>query len=233
MIMAFFRIVSCSPGWKYAIFVLASLFLCAIPVAAYGYSTDYTGYLGETIDLHGVSYNSDTVYLFMTGPGLPANGVTLTNPYKRADAGEFTVVGVGSDQQWSFKWDTSKLENEIDPGTYTVYVVNAPVDKSGVEGHSYQTLSVFLQDSSLSKERVSVGAQYTLHPGRLTDETVTSTITTVVTTTPTPAPTPATTIPTPVPPTPTPTRPSPTSVACAAFGMIIGGIGYCVSGKIR
>lgn len=141
--------------------------LCAVSLmpgaSAYGYSEDYEGYLGETIALHGISYSGDTIYLFMTGPGLPANGVPLTDPTKQADQGYNTMVGLASDQTWSFKWDTSKLENQIDPGTYLVYAVNAQADASSLAGHSYQTLSVYLKDGALSKDRVSTGAKYTLN----------------------------------------------------------------------
>ena len=107
----------------------------------------FEGYLGRTIDLSGVSYNSKEVYLFMTGPGLPDDGVTLTDTTKLASQGQFTMIDVDSSQQWSMKWDTSRIENNIDPGTYTVYVVNAPVDKSNLAGHSYQALIVYLKDT--------------------------------------------------------------------------------------
>ena len=167
------------------VFFLA-LLLCAClvvaPVGAYGYSTDFEGYLGDTIDLSGVSYNSNEVYLFMTGPGLPANGVTLTDTSKQADQGNFNMIDVDSNQQWSMKWNTARIQNNIDPGTYTVYVVNAPVDASNLAGHSYQTLSVYLKDNGPKHQgSVSVGASYTLHPGGLTDDTSvpTAAITTV------------------------------------------------------
>jgi hypothetical protein len=140
-------------------------------VAGYGYSDNFEGYLGDTIALNGVSYNSNQVYLFLTGPGLPENGVTLTDTSKRADQGQFTIVDVDSDQTWSMKWNTARIEDNIDPGTYTVYVVNAPVDKADLAGHSYQTLSVYLKDAGSSGHQVSIGTSYTLHPGRLTDDT--------------------------------------------------------------
>ena len=95
--------------------------------------------------------------------------------------GQFTMVDVDSNQQWSLKWDTSRIENNIDPGTYTVYVVNAPVDKSNLAGHSYDTVSVYLKDPGNLRQG-SVIAIYTLHPGRLTDDTVVAT--TVITTVP-------------------------------------------------
>lgn len=191
--------------------MLVLVFLCAtgvlgVPVSAYGYSTDYEGYLGEIIALHGVSYNSDQIYLFMTGPGLPENGVTLTDTTQRADQGQFTTVDVDRSEQWSFKWDTLKLENQIDPGTYTVYAVNAPVDKTNLAGHSYQTLSVYLKDGKLSKDRVSVGTKYTLN--LLDDDPVTTPLITTVTTVPPTAPPVTTTVVTIIPttsPAPLPT----------------------------
>jgi hypothetical protein len=63
----------------------------------------YDGYLGDTIDLHGVSYTGTQVFLFMTGPNLPANGVTLPEISLRADQGDFTTVDLNSNQEWSFK----------------------------------------------------------------------------------------------------------------------------------
>jgi hypothetical protein len=208
---------------SFTLLLCLCMYVSVATVSAYGYSEDYTGYLGETINLHGESYNSDEIYLFMTGPGLPENGVSLTNPLKRADQGFFTTIDVGSDQTWSFKWDTSKLENEIDPGTYTVYAVNAPVDKSNLDGHSYQTQSVFLQDGSLSKDRISVGTSYTLHPGRLTDGTaVTTTVTTVPPTSPPTTAVPETTVTT-VAPTSTPAQKSAITPFAAILGMIIVG----------
>ena len=78
--------------------------------------------LGDTLNLHGVSYTGGSVYLFMTGPGLPENGVTLTDVSQRADQGKFTQVDLDGSQEWSFRWDTSRIENEINAGTYLVYV---------------------------------------------------------------------------------------------------------------
>jgi hypothetical protein len=210
--------------------LLIAVCLCAgaldISVSGYGYSDDYIGYLGETIALHGVAYNSDEISLFMTGPGLPENGVALTDTSQRADQGQFTTVDVDSSQQWSFKWDTSKIKNQIDPGTYMVYAVNAPVDKSNLAGHSYQSMRVDLKDGALSPDRVSSGTKYTVN---LADDdpdityTVRTTLTTVPTTSP-PATVPVvTTVPTTVP-TPTPTKKSPVlpTTAVVGFALAVG-----------
>jgi hypothetical protein len=140
-------------------------FLCLIVSPGSAADIDMEGYLGETITLHGFSYVGDSVYLFLTGPGLPENGVTLTNTDLRADQGQFTVVGIDDNQEWSYSWKTSRIANEIDYGTYIVYVTNEPVDKAHLGGtSSYKTLRIFLKDSGVSKVSIDDGTSYTLKP---------------------------------------------------------------------
>jgi hypothetical protein len=145
------------------------LLICLTPgfiiATAAGADVSIEGYLGETITLHGVSYVGDNVYLFLTGPNLPANGVTLTDTSQRADQGQFTVVPVDNNQEWSYKWQTSRIEPDLDPGTYIVYVTNEKADFAHLGGtSSYKTLSVFLKDSGTSKVSVNSGNSYTLRP---------------------------------------------------------------------
>lgn len=148
---------------------IAVVLLCLSPglliATATGADVSIEGYLGEIITLHGVSYVGDSVYLFLTGPGLPANGVTLTDTSMRADQGHFTVVSVDDNQEWTYTWKTSRIDSEIDPGTYIVYVTNEPADLAHLGGSSsYKTLSVFLKDSGASKVSINAGKSYTLNP---------------------------------------------------------------------
>ncbi len=162
--MTLIRLLSSSLKAPCGIFMVILLLfsLCSIPASAA--DIEMEGYLGETITLHGVSYIGDYVYLFLTGPGLPANGVTLTDTSQRADQGEFTAVRVNDQQEWTYVWKTSRIANEIDPGTYTVYVTNEPVDKAHLGGESsYKTLSIYLKEGD-SKVSVNSGATYTLNP---------------------------------------------------------------------
>lgn len=130
-----------------------------------GADDSFEGFLGDSIALHGVSYTGDQVYLFLTGPNLPENGVTLSDISQRADQGHFTVVGLDSNQEWTYTWDTKRIESEIDAGTYTVYVTNEPVDLADLGGsNSYQTLTVYLKDSGVSKVSINAGSSYTLKP---------------------------------------------------------------------
>ena len=127
--------------------VLLCMASCLLVAGACAADVYVTGYLGDIIDMHGSWYRGTQVYLFMTGPGLPTDGVTLTDVTQRADQGQFTIVELDSSQQWWFNWDTSRIWNEINPGTYTVYVSTEPVDYSHLGGSdTYKTLSVYLQD---------------------------------------------------------------------------------------
>ncbi len=124
----------------------------------------YEGYLGDVIDLHGVSYTGTQVFLFFTGPGLPENGVTLKDTSQRSDQGHFTIADLDSSQQWSIKWDTQRLKSQIDPGTYTVYVTTEPADLAHLGGtNTYKTLEVYLQDTHAPQGESGSGT-YALNP---------------------------------------------------------------------
>jgi len=117
-------------------------------VAAAGGTQGY--YLGDTVPLSGYSYGSQTVYLFLTGPNLPANGVTLDNINARADEGHFTQVSVDSNDHWTYKWGTNAVGGKLDAGTYTVWVANGPNDRSHLSEADYSTISVSLGIPSIA-----------------------------------------------------------------------------------
>jgi hypothetical protein len=134
--------------------IMMGILLLAALITVTGGAQGY--YLGDTVPLQGYSYGSQTVYLFLTGPNLPANGVALNNIYARADEGHFTVVDVGSNDQWSYKWGTNAVGGSLDAGTYTVWVVNGPNDRSHLSQAEYSTISVTLGTPSISMQTVQV-----------------------------------------------------------------------------
>lgn len=143
--------------------------LFIMPVSAADAEID--AYMGDIVTISGVSYVSNTIYLFLTGPGLPENGVMLTSPTRRADRGEFNTVDVGSDQTWSMRWDTSRVSSFIEPGTYTVYATSEPVDKAHLGGSgSYKTLDVWLKDPQIPKGSSGAKTSYTLNPEKLSSK---------------------------------------------------------------
>ena len=95
---------------------------------------DKSYYLGEKVVFRGQNTDSDTTYLFMTGPGtfmngpgIPTNGGKLTSPLQEVvsgDPGSFTVVKTNPDKTWEYSYYTANLP--FDAGTYTVYAASQP-----------------------------------------------------------------------------------------------------------
>ncbi|MCX6689010.1 MAG: PEGA domain-containing protein [Methanoregula sp.] len=110
----------------------------------------FQAYMGDTIPLQGSSYGSQTVYLFLTGPNLPANGVALDNINARADEGHFTQVDVDSNDHWTYKWGTNAIGGRLDAGAYTVWVSNSPTDRSHLNSGDYSTISIILGTPAIS-----------------------------------------------------------------------------------
>ncbi|MFA5347491.1 MAG: PEGA domain-containing protein, partial [Methanoregula sp.] len=90
------------------------------------------------------SYTSDSVYLFLTGPNLPPNGVALDNINRLADQGGATRVDVEGNGHWIYKWNTAAPD--LDAGSYTVWVADGPADVSRLAAVDYSTISVILSE---------------------------------------------------------------------------------------
>jgi len=107
--------------------------------------------LGENIRLSGTDTESNTIYLFITGPDLPFNGGLLTdpkipvNPYTEPPV--FTHVDVKVDDRWEYTWETSNLE--IEAGTYTVFAVSQPHDLDYLFDTPFDASSIILHKRDL------------------------------------------------------------------------------------
>jgi hypothetical protein len=111
--------------------------------------------LGDVITLKGVAPGSDSVYLFLTGPNLPSNGVKLDNirsPVVTWNPSTFTKVDVINDR-WSYKWYTKTSGGVLDAGSYTVYAVTQPVGRSDLQYADYTIIPV-----SLTPDVITAGA---------------------------------------------------------------------------
>ena len=115
-----------------------------------GSSASY--YLGEEIRLSGTNTDSDTTYLFLTGPNLNTGGVSLSS----MAPGEFTKAAVKSDHTWEYRWDTGATG--LDTGTYTVYAVSTMNDRTHLSGTQYATCSIQLKQPGLSTSTSSFAA---------------------------------------------------------------------------
>jgi hypothetical protein len=143
--------VVCMPRLRRPVVIGVFLLACLLLVSSASAGPGIQSYMGDIIPLRGYSPSSPSVYLFLTGPNLPVNGVALNDITKPSDQGGFTVVDVnGEDDSWNYKWATSEVHGRLDAGTYTVWVVNGPNDRSHLQNAEYGTISVTLANPSIS-----------------------------------------------------------------------------------
>jgi PGF-CTERM protein len=128
----------------------------AVTIVAAG-SQNY--YLGEEVQFSGTNTESQTTYLFITGPNLPSEGAQIqsTNPrytgsanpgITNGNASDFQQVSVNGDNTWSWEWGTSDVA--IDAGTYTVYAVSGPDDANHLANDAYGTVSIVIKKPFVS-----------------------------------------------------------------------------------
>jgi len=127
----------------------------AVTIVAAG---DQSYYLGEEIKLSGTNTESDTTHLFIIGPNLPTNGGVLTQPKVEVipddtpptDIWNSATATVLSDNTWTYKWGTSNVD--LDAGTYTIYAVSKPYDKSPTRlaKAAYGTVSIIIKKPFVS-----------------------------------------------------------------------------------
>jgi hypothetical protein len=139
------------------------LLLCMLAGAAAASGPIQT-YIGDTVRLSGYCYTSPTVYLFLTGPNLPTNGVALDNINSQADQGGFTEVSVNSNDQWNYDWNTGLLGGVLDAGTYTIWAVDGPNDLSNLNTAEYTTISVTLGVPGIGSVGASTSSGSTASP---------------------------------------------------------------------
>jgi hypothetical protein len=127
------------------------LCLLMVVVVFFGHSSaaDINEKIGNRVDLKGSAVSADSVYLFVTGPGLPSDGVRLDLmqvPVVTGDPESFTVTDVSNDR-WAYSWNTARQGFSLKEGIYTVYAAKKPVGKSSVSSAVYGTISVSLTNS--------------------------------------------------------------------------------------
>lgn len=134
-----------SGSWYCIVCLLIALVICS----GYSQAADINEKIGNRIDLKGTALSADSIYLFVTGPGLPVNGVrldTMLIPVVTGDPESFTVTDVNFDR-WAYSWNTARQGFSLKEGIYTVYAAKKPVGKSRVDNAVYGTISVSLTHS--------------------------------------------------------------------------------------
>jgi PGF-CTERM protein len=137
----------------------------AVTIVAAG---DQSYYLGEEVKFSGTNTESQTTYLFITGPNLGQYGSPLSpdnlNPRDRKFGGsaderpattgqyadDLVQAAVQGDNTWSYKWGTSSIA--LDAGTYTVYATSQPSSSSAdqLSNVAYGTVSIIIKKPFIS-----------------------------------------------------------------------------------
>jgi hypothetical protein len=110
--------------------------------------------IGDTLPLSGTAPGADTVYLFLTGPNLPPNGLKLDDisvPVITGVPSTFVQVPVAADDTWKYSWSTRTRGGVLDAGIYTVFVVTSPTGRLDLSGRdTYAVIAVDLTRPTLT-----------------------------------------------------------------------------------
>jgi len=125
----------------------------AVTIVAAG-SQSY--YLGEEIKFSGTNTETQTTYLFITGPNLKTQGsqIQSTNPRTAAVgqgvASDYQQASVLGDNTWSWKWGTATVA--LDAGTYTIYAVSQPANAAdqNLQNAAFGTVSIIIKKPFVS-----------------------------------------------------------------------------------
>jgi hypothetical protein len=113
-----------------------------------------TAAVGDEIPLSGAAPGADVVYLFVTGPNLPANGVRLDDLGSEVITGEpgsFTQATV-TGTTWQYTWNTRTAGGTPDAGTYTVYVLTQAVGRRDLGDTDHASITVSLTRAGIEAE---------------------------------------------------------------------------------
>lgn len=104
-------------------------------------------YWGEQVTFSGYNDDSDTTYLFVTGPNLPDGGGRLTSTLESpvsGDPGSFVMVKTKPDHSWEYTMYTSGVK--MDAGVYMIYAVSRPETKDRFsDSTTYGTVSIIVK----------------------------------------------------------------------------------------
>ncbi|MGB9177018.1 MAG: hypothetical protein WCB46_09815 [Methanoregula sp.] len=123
-------------------------------------------YLGEKVVFSGHNYDSDTTYLFITGPGISDGGGKLTSPQQdvvSGDPGSFDIVKTKADTSWEYVYYTHNLN--VSAGSYTIYAVSQPKTEDQL-GPGAASVHIILKKpfitAEISPATISKGVPFTV-----------------------------------------------------------------------
>ncbi|HSQ94259.1 MAG TPA: hypothetical protein VLL74_08200, partial [Methanoregula sp.] len=143
-----------------------------VTIAAHGTRSYYQG---EKVVFSGYNYDSDTTYLFITGPGtfvtgpgVPDGGGKLTVPRQdvvSGNPGSFDTAQTKADKSWEYDYYTHNLN--VDAGSYVVYAVSQPKALDQLNGVRSANVSIILKKpfltAGISPSSIAKGQTFTIN----------------------------------------------------------------------
>ncbi|MDD1664859.1 MAG: hypothetical protein LUQ32_05850 [Methanomicrobiales archaeon] len=125
--------------------ILAGLLIS--PAGAFFTFAPVTGVfkVGDTVTLSGMNTDNSTTYLFVFGPYLDERGVMLTNTSQPVGGGYFDSAVVSTNYSWSFVWNTSDPQVNLNDGMYIMYAATAPFARPNLAGRTYAMQNIYFQ----------------------------------------------------------------------------------------
>jgi hypothetical protein len=128
---------------------------------------DQSYYMGDEVVFSGMNTDSNSTYLFITGPGISTGGGKLTLPQQEVVTGNpdtFIKVATQPDKTWEYTWYTYDMM--LDAGTYTIYAVSQPDATDQLAQTSYGTVGIILKKpfitAAISPAIISKGVPITV-----------------------------------------------------------------------
>jgi len=140
-------------GYLLTAILIGMALLCGVATAG-----TLTYSIGDRLPLDGTAYATNTLYIFVTGPGLDPHGVNparMKSPVVSGDSSTFVQVDV-TNVRWSYIWNTAHQGFSLGEGAYILYAVSQPVGKNN---HPAVYGSI---DISLSRDGESLPARGTI-----------------------------------------------------------------------
>ena len=136
-------------------------------------------YIGDTIRFSGTNTDSNTTFLFLTGPGLNLAGSGVDSnrleivPITNGVISSYKVVSVGTDHQWIWEWDTHKVP--LFSGTYTIHAVSTLPVSDYLTREIHDSVNITVTEPTLSAktrplsarqgDRITISGKATGNPG--------------------------------------------------------------------
>ena len=158
---------------------LAQVITPAIVTISASPSAEGHYYIGDTIRFSGTNTDSNTTFLFLTGPGLNLAGSGVDSnrleivPITNSVISSYKAVSVGTDHQWIWEWDTHKVP--LFSGTYTIHAVSTRPFSDYLTREIHDSVNITVTEPTLSVkarplsarqgDRITISGKATGNPG--------------------------------------------------------------------